>query len=509
MVRTFCVLLWLVWLGTSLAQESVGTLSDTTASAEVGLQDSSGPVEDEPFVSVVDSLAAAELVVQARELAAADRHHAAVETYLAALALDIRLIETIAQGIAYQRLWREDAERAIFYFRRHLIRNPAGVNREVRKGLALALSWSGRQKEATVLYRNLVAEDPGDGSARIGLGRTMIWDNKLRKGFKTVHEVEKTFPEASEPGRESSRFLLKVLDEYSVPWKFRTDWSRDSDDLEILRLTAAGALELEPSLLLLVIPSWAHYEQGDNPSITDWRLGGGLLTPLAHNWALHVYGWLDLFRSSEPLFNEGNETSWNQPGTDFWFTWLPAAKWRIDFGGSVIPIETVPSLGLEITSRTASASADWRFKRHWSLGFSGQASGYSDDNERLYGTARLGWKSEGRVEVLVAPVFTYLDFKDHYPGHGYWSPSWMRNGSLEAIVKTRWDSWTLYLSGKIGREKEVGANAMTVGGAAGRVGWRVTRNSLLALEGGYSKSSLASPGGFSRHFFNLSWRSFF
>ena len=71
-------------------------------------------------------------------------------------------------------MWREDAEKSIFYFRRYLARHPGQENRDVRKGLALAYSWSGRQKEAIALYRELVAEDPSDGGARIGLARSLI-----------------------------------------------------------------------------------------------------------------------------------------------------------------------------------------------------------------------------------------------------------------------------------------------------------------------------------------------
>ena len=67
----------------------------------------------------------------------------------------------------------------------------------------------------------------------------------------------------------------------------------------------------------------------------------------------------------------------------------------------------------------------------------------------------------------------------------------------------------MQLSGRIGREKEADADAITVGGAAGRVGWRVAPNSLLALEGGYSKSALASASGYDRFFLSLSFRGFF
>ena len=73
-------------------------LIPTAASTAVDTQ-----TTKKPLVSVADSLAAAALVARAREHAAADRHHAAVDDYLAALSLDIRLVETIAEGIALKR----------------------------------------------------------------------------------------------------------------------------------------------------------------------------------------------------------------------------------------------------------------------------------------------------------------------------------------------------------------------------------------------------------------------
>ena len=497
------------WLGVVTSTWAQSASVPPAEPAEPSQDAPAGSEPREPFVTPEDSLAAVNLVTRAREHAAADRHQAAVRDYLAALDLDIRLVETIAEGIAYQRLWREDAERAIFYFRRHLIRNPETDNRKVRQGLALALSWSGRQREAIAQYRQLLRENPNDGTSRIGLGRSMIWNNNLRSGFDTVREVEISFPATTHEGRESARFLLQVLDDTTPPWEFQADWSHDSDDLDIWRLTAAGAAELKPSLLLLFTPTWTHYTQPGYAEIDAWRLGAGLITPLAHNWALHAYGWYELFHSREAVFGAESRKSWHQPGTDIWFTWLPTSRLRTDFGGNVLPIETVPSLAREITASTASASLDWRFRRQWLLGVAGQASSYSDQNDRLYGTARLQWQREGRVEVALAPVFTYLDFKVPYPGNGYWSPSWMRNASLEAVLLSRWDRWTFRAEGRIGREKEPGSETITVGGLTLRLGWRLSARALLAAAGGYSESRLASPSGYRRHHLSLTLRAFF
>jgi len=296
-------------------------------------------------------------VEEAREAASRDQHHEAVADYLEALASDATLVPTVAQEIAYQKLWREDAEKSIFYFRRYLARHPGQENRDVRKGLALAYSWSGRQKEAIALYRELVAEDPSDGGARIGLGRSLIWDNRLHEGFTVVRSVEDEFPPETGPGRESSEFLLTVLDGYTPHLEIRADASWDSDDLDIYRITAKGTFTVLGNKLLQVKPSWAVYRQPGQDDITNMKPEVGFITPLGHNWALHAYGWLDRFRTSEPLFGSAEKLDWDRFGGDLWFTWIAQPRLRIDFGGTSMPVETFEALSRP-TCRWVGASPD-------------------------------------------------------------------------------------------------------------------------------------------------------
>jgi hypothetical protein len=447
-------------------------------------------------------------VDEAREAAGRNQHHEAVANYLEALASDATLVPTVAQEIAYQKLWREDAEKSIFYFRRYLARHPGQSNRNVRKGLALAYSWSGRQAEAIALYRELVAEDPSDGGARIGLGRSLIWDNRLHEGFTIVRSVEDEFPAETGPGRESSRFLLTVLDGYTPHLEMRADASWDSDDLDIYRVTATGTFTVFGNKLLQAIPSLAVYQKPGQDDITNLKLGAGFITPLAHNWALHAYGWLERFRTSEPLFGGTENLDWDRFGGDLWFTWIAQPRLRIDFGGTSQPVETFAALNSKIGFKQANLSAGWRFARHFTLGASGQLADYSDGNEKLKGGLRLDWRREGRWEIIAGPVLTYMDFSIPYPG-GYWAPDWVRNGSIEATLKTRTGRMTFMLNGSIGLEQELNNDTLTVGGASGRVGWRFSRGWLAALEGGYSKSSFATASGYSRTFANLSVRALF
>jgi len=466
------------------------------------------PATAAPDSEIINPDLAWEKVAQARDAAAEDKHHEAVADYLDALAHDARLVKTVAQEIAYQKLWREDADKAVFYFQRYLARHPGETNREVRKGLALAYSWSGRQREAVALYRQLVDEDPTDGAARIGLGRTLIWNNQLHEGYTVLRGVEDEFPADSPAGRESSRFLLTVLDSYTPHLEIRTEAAWDSDELDIYRVTATGSFKILGNKLLQAIPVWAIYKQPGHADVTAPRLGAGFVGSLAHNWALHAYGWVDRFRSDEPLFGKPERLDWTRPGGDFWVTWLAAPRLRLDFGGSSLPVETLYAFSEHIGFNQGNLSADWRFARSLTLGLSGNYADYSDDNAKKRGLARLTWRREGRWQIFLGPVFTYMDFEDPYPG-GYWAPDWVRNGSVELTVQTRSGRWTLRLNGSVGQEKELGADAITVGGGSARVGWRVSGGALLAGEAGYSRSSFSTASGYNRTFASVSFRALF
>ena len=260
--------------------------------------------------------------------------------------------------------------------------------------------------------------------------------------------------------------------------------------------------------LLQVMPSWGRYKQPGHADINNFKLGAGFHAALAHNWALHAYGWLNQFTSSAPLFGSPEDLDWTTPGGDFWITWIATPRLRMDFGGTSTPVETFYALNNHLHYEQANASADFRLTRHVSGSISGNYADYSDGNSKKKGNARVTWRREGKWEIHAGPVFTYMDFATAYPG-GYWAPDWVRNGSFEATLKTRTTRWTWRLNGSIGLEKEVGGDAVTVGGASMRAGWRLRPNWLLALEGGHNRSSFGSASGFNRTFVNLSARAFF
>jgi len=486
------VLAWFLGLTAQVAWAQNPAAADTTLVGE----------------GTIDTEQAWQKVAAAREAAGKDRHHDAVADYLDALAHDARLVPTVAQEIAYQKLWREDAQQSIFYFRRYLARHPGEENRDVRKGLAMAYSWSGQQPQAVALYRELVAEDNTDGAARVGLARSLMWNNDLGTGWTTLSDVAADFPADTAPGRESRDFQLVVLDGYTPPFALRADASWDSDDLDIWRLTGTGTFTVLGNKLLQVMPSWGQYRQPGRADIGNPRLGAGFHAALARNWALHAFGWLNQFTTSAPLFGGAENLDWTTGSGDFWLTWLATPRLRLDFGGNSTPVETFFALNNHLHYEQANLSADYRLGRHFSSSVAGNVADYSDSNTKRKGTARLTWRREGIWEIQAGPVLTYMDFTNAYPG-GYWAPDWVRNGSLEATLKTRTRRWTWRFSGSIGQEKETGSAAMTVGGASLRAGWRLHEHWLLAMKGGHSRSSFGSASGFNRTFVNLSARAFF
>jgi len=258
-------------------------------------------VPSQPDTNIINTRMAWQKVAEARDAAHKESHHEAVADYLEALANDARLVKTVAQEVAYQKLWREDAQKAIFYFKRYLARHPDEVNRDVRKGLAQAYSWSGRQKEAIVLYRQLVAEDRSDGSARLGLGRSLIWNNELRKGYRVIRSIENEFPTGSAPNPESSDFLLTVMDNYTTHLGLHGTGSWDSDGLDIYRTTADIHLEVFGNKLLVVAPSTTLYRMPDKAKVLSPKMKFGLLGTMARNWSFHFYACTMLSLHVKPM----------------------------------------------------------------------------------------------------------------------------------------------------------------------------------------------------------------
>jgi len=448
-----------------------------------------------------------DLVARGREHAAADRHGAAAADFFEAVSRDRTLLPAVARDIAYQTLWREDAKTAVRYFRTWLSLNPNSDTRDVRTGLALALSWSGQQGEAVSLYRQLAEEKPDDGTARVGLGRTLLWDNRLRDGYAELRRVEQDFPADSAPNQEAGRFLLTVFNDYDTPLGLRYDLSNDSDNLEISRLGGWMTRHIGHSFLATLAPSRATYRQNGRPDVDAYRLRGGVVGAITSDVSIHLYSWLDSFEGSGPDTWLGtDQLDWDVMGADGWITWLPHTRLRLDLGAGRQPLEAMTPLARHITLSHRSLSGDLRLSRWWTASTSVSQADYSDGNHRWSWNGRLQWRREGHWEVWAGPTATLLDFSE--PGDGYWSPDRMTNLSFETRLRTRGHRWIAELTGKLGIEKEAGAEAISVGSAVAHFGYRITPGAMLTLDAGHSRSRVTGSG-YNRDFGAVALRLFY
>ncbi len=409
---------------------------------------------------------------------------------------------------AFANLWNEHADRAVTQFGTWLRNHPDDRDPDTLRGLALALSWYGLQRRAERVYLELIAADAADGDARIGLARARIWDNRLREGWRDLRAVETDQTLDAATRREAGDFALRVLDEYTptaqITW--RGNW--DSDDLDIQRLSALGAATIAHGILVQTGPRLSYYTQPGRPDVTALRWQALAVTGLTPHLSLHAQGWFEHFGSSGPLAGSTDKLDWNRPGADAWLTWQPVSRLRLDGGAASQPVETYLAFAHKIGFTQENLSGDWRLTRRLALGASGTRAVYSDGNRRLQGRLQAVWHYEGPLDLDLTASFTHLDFTRPYPG-GYWSPDWVRNGSLAARAKWYGRRWTLTLEGSVGLETEAGAEGITVGGGSGRVGLRVSDRWLIALEAGHSRSSFSTASGYHRTFAGLSLRGVF
>ncbi len=409
---------------------------------------------------------------------------------------------------AFAELWNEHADRAVDLFETWYREHPDDADPGTRRGYALALSWFGLQGRAAEIYAQLAADDPTDAEARVGLARCRIWSQEMRAGWAGLRAVEDDADLAPHQRREAGSFALRVLDEYLVPGEIAWRGNWDSDDLTTHRLRALGAVTAPGGLLVQAGPRLSLYSQPGRPDATAAGLQVHVEKGLTPHLSLHATGWYDHFSSDDVLAETGRKLDWNRPGADGWLTWQPTSRLRFDGGAASMPVETYLAFGKELGFEQENLSCDWRFARWFSAGASGTRATYSDGNRRLQGSINTTWHHEGAVDLDVTASFTHSDFTLPYPG-GYWAPDWVRNGSLSARAKWWGRRWTVTLDGSLGREKETGADAITVGGASGRLGLRVSRNWLVALEAGHSRSAFATSSGYRRTFVGLSWRGVF
>lgn len=129
-----------------------------------------------------------EILSRAREAAAEDRHRDAIDLYLRAVERDSTLRPAVSLELGHQYTWAEVPDSAIVWYETYLVNNPGDLDAEL--GIARAVSWAGRLREAEARYTALLAEGGGRrNEVLLGLAKVKAWQEDYGGAERVYWEI--------------------------------------------------------------------------------------------------------------------------------------------------------------------------------------------------------------------------------------------------------------------------------------------------------------------------------
>ncbi|WP_167784654.1 tetratricopeptide repeat protein [Ramlibacter rhizophilus] len=134
-----------------------------------------------------------ELLHQARAHASADRNRESADAFARVLERAPQRRAELLPEYADQLTYSERAAQAVPLYREALAGVPEGEPRQrLRKGLALALLWSGQHLAAREAYEDVLERSPGDRDAQRNLARALAWGGQPQAAVQRLRELLRT-----------------------------------------------------------------------------------------------------------------------------------------------------------------------------------------------------------------------------------------------------------------------------------------------------------------------------
>jgi len=411
--------------------------------------------------------------------------------------------------------WSRDYKRAIEVYAGVLAADP--FNRDARLGLARTYGWAKEYEKSKIEYMIVLSEEPGNTEARIGLARVYAWEGTWRKSVDLYGKVL-----SEDPGNDEARLgLARVL------W-----WSGDIDGS--LR-EAAAIVEADPGNIEAVgLERRLRRERGpelgvelksssdsDADKLVTYRLSGYFnISPLlrlnadysrynASRYAKEAHADIltirDSIRVSKELMFVPRlsfvSTGSAIGGADYLTAGL-LAHWDFKKDTTAVfsygrsPLVDTPTL-IENDIRVSVYSAT--VMHHWdeyTASLRADYSGYSDDNSSIGLRGNIAWKVLSAPDVVVGYIPEYKAFSKK-TSSGYYNPSEIFSNDLYLTLSGGLyeDAVEYELTGTVGLQSSDSGSDFTSAFRA-KVTGRVTRN--LSAFAGYkwSRSALESATGF-------------
>ncbi|MFA5411276.1 MAG: tetratricopeptide repeat protein [Candidatus Omnitrophota bacterium] len=186
-----------------------------------------------------------------------------------------------------QRLFKEgEFEKAIPFYQKSLQSDP--FRREAIENLAYSYQWTKKHKEATKLFKDITAKNPGDYKIKLALADTLSWQGNYAEAISLYEEILK-----SGYNREVKEKLALVLSwdkQYARALKIYDELLKEKEDWRLRRQKArvlgwmkrysealkeyrmALSISSEPLLQLEMQAKQAYWDNRVKAAIRDYRL---------------------------------------------------------------------------------------------------------------------------------------------------------------------------------------------------------------------------------------------
>lgn len=467
-------------------------------------------------ISPAAGRSSAELLNEAREEKSRGRYGKAIRLYRSALTgAPIERQNGISVELATVQGWNGDYKGAIDTFTGVLASDP--FNTEARLGLARTYGWAKEYEKAKTEYAIVLEGDPGSAQAKIGLARVHSWDGELREATALYREVL-----AKDPANEEARLgLSKVLwwggDLRGAFNEAAIVMRSNPSNLEASRLERKLRTEIGPELTV----QWASSRDSDADELTTYKASGYFnINPLARldvdytrvsasRYAQKAHADIlsvrDSVRFTKEIAAKARlslvSTGSNAGGRDYLAGGL-SVYWDFYrdttavFSYNLMPLVDTPTL-IENNIRLGELSAS--VMRHWKdvTGSLRAAYGsYSDDNSSAGLRGNIAWKLRTGPDVVVGYIPEYKAFSKT-TNSGYYNPGHIMSNTLYVTLSGGLyaDKVEYELTGTAGLQSTDSGTDSTSSVKA-KVTGRLTRN--LSAFAGYkwSRSALESATGF-------------
>lgn len=378
-----------------------------------------------------------------------------IDAYGRALALDPGNRD-LRRSLATAWRWQDDFARSEAAWRALLAEDPA--DRRALLGLARTLNAAGRHNAAVALYAALPAQDL-DEDARLDQARALRWAGYDGAAFSLLQgrtDAEAVWLRDWRAGR--------TLRPYAYA---SAEYSTDADDLDIASLAAAAATPIAAGWVIEAGYRYAHLDspQGTVGANRVFAVLSGLVgTPGVAPPGLLV-----------PTLSVGlnDYDGWRPVTGNASLRWLPADLWRVtaDIGREVV--ETPQAIANRITADTFALGAEVRLPPRWTLAAAVSALGFSDGNDRRRVNGRVEYAvrlGQPRVAVGIEGAAFNDSLPASYatplppgtlPNNGYWNPERYAEGRVFAAISSEPQPWEWYARAALGVSRETDGDGIT------------------------------------------------